>query len=144
MTAKEYLSQPLDLNRQINKKMKLLESYKALAGSISSPKFDEKVQGTRNVDPPFVQYLAKIEGLETEIAADRERLSKLVLAVDEQISRLDSETEQLVLRYRYLLFMNMQQISERLSYSKRWTRQIHAAALMNFESAPPTSSRFLC
>lgn len=74
MTAKDYLNRPFILNNKINDKLIKLECYKELSTSVSSPSFEEKFSGTRNLEPPFVRYLGKISDLEEEIKADYEKL----------------------------------------------------------------------
>lgn len=139
MTAKEYLEQPNKLRLKIKSDLKKLDSYKDLASSISSPQFEERVCGTRSVEPPFVRYLGKIDELERKIAEEKRTLEELKVTIDEQIDALASEKEQLILRYRYLMFMSMPEIAEKMSYSMRWAKQIHADALNNFERQHPTS-----
>lgn len=133
MTAKEYLESPRELDRKINQKLRLLESYKDLAGSISSPNFDEKVQGTRSTDPPFVRYLGKIDELQREIDADIDRLADLKCDLSFQIDRIDEIGQAVVLRYRYVQLLTWAEISEKMNYSVRWIQKIHGKALESFE-----------
>lgn len=139
MTVKEYLNRPYILNEQIKEKMKKLESYKDLSCSFSSLGFEEKFSGTRNTDPPFVKYLGKIDELESEINADIDKLNDMKSTIDAQIDELKTFNEQLILRYRYLMFMSIPEIADKIGYTVRWTRKIHVDALQNFEKRHPTS-----
>ena len=142
MTTQEYLSMPDELHKKIVSDVRKLESYKDLASSISSPQFGEKVQGTHSTDAPFVHYLSKIDAIEKEISVEKQKLEELKVTIDAQIDLLDSEKEQCVLRYRYLMFMRMSRIAAEMHYSKRRVQQIHAAALKIFERFHPISPPF--
>ena len=142
MTAKEYLNRPFTLNNQINDKLVKLECYRELSVSVSSPSFEEKFSGTRNLEPPFVRYLGKISDLEDEIKADYEKLEEMKNGIDAEIDKLEDPYEQLILRYRYLMFMTMPQIASKIHYTLRWTQQIHNRALENFQRVHGSSPQF--
>lgn len=133
MTAKDYLNRPFILNNRINDKLIKLECYRELSSSVSSPSFEEKFSGTRNLEPPFVRYLGKISELEEEIKTDYEQLEEMKNGIDVEIDKLKDPYEQLILRYRYLMFMTMPQIAAKVHYTLRWTQRIHNRALENFE-----------
>lgn len=44
-----------------------------------------------------------------------------------------------ILRYRYLMFMPMNQIATKVHYTLRWTQRIHNRAIENFERVHPSS-----
>ena len=137
MTAKEYLSMPNMLRKKIESDEKNLESYKDFASSISSPQFGEKSQGTHSVDAPFVHCIDKIDELEKEISAEKQKLEALTMQISAQIDMLNSEKEQRVLRYKYLMFMSIPKIASKMSYTKRWVQQLHSDALVSFEKTHP-------
>lgn len=139
MTAKDYLNRPFILNNKINDKLIKLECYKELSTSVSSPSFEEKFSGTRNLEPPFVRYLGKISDLEEEIKADYEKLEDMKKEIDAEIDKLEDPYDQLILRYRYLMFMPMNQIATKVHYTLRWTQRIHNRAIENFERVHPSS-----
>ena len=56
-------------------------------------------------------YLGKISDLEEEIKADYEKLEDTKKEIDAEIDKLEDPYEQLILRYRYLMFMPMNQIA---------------------------------
>lgn len=139
MTAKEYLNRAYILNNRINDKLIKLDCYKELAESISSPSFEDKFSGTRNTDAPFTGYVEKINRLEGEIHSDIASLEKIKADIDAEIDKLDDSYEQLILRYRYLLFMPMSQIAKKVHYTLRWTQRMHNRALENFERVHSSS-----
>jgi hypothetical protein len=142
MTAKDYLNRAFILNNRINDKLIKLECYRDLSSSVSSPSFEEKFSGTRNIEPPFVRYLGKISDLEDEIKADYERLEEIKNEIDAEIDKLEDPYEQLILRYRYLMFMTMPQIATKVHYTLRWTQRIHNRGLENFERVHGSSPQF--
>ena len=56
-----------------------------------------------------------------------------------EIDKLEDPYEQLILRYRYLMFMPMNQIATKVHYTLRWTQRIHNRAIENFERVHPSS-----
>lgn len=139
MTAKEYLNRAFLLNNRINDKLIKLDCLKEMSESISSPSFEEKFSGTKNTATPFSRYIEKINSLENEIAADIKMLDEVKAEIDTQIDKLEDPYEQLILRYRYLLFMPMGQIAKKAHYTLRWTQRIHNRALENFERVHSSS-----
>lgn len=139
MTAKEYLNRAYILNNRINDKLIKLDCYKELSESVSSPGFEEKFSGTSNTDAPFARYVEKISILEEEINADVKMLEKIKADIDAEIDKLEDPYEQLILRYRYLLFMPMSQIAKKVHYTLRWTQHMHNRALENFEGVHSSS-----
>ena len=133
MTAKEYLNMPYELHMKIKSDTRRLESFRELATSISSPQFGDKVQTDFRQEAPFVRYICMADELEHEIYADKRRLEELKDEVDRAIDTMESEKEQIVLRYRYVLLMTMPQIAEKMKYTKRRVQQIHSAALEHFK-----------
>lgn len=50
-----------------------------------------------------------------------------------QISRMENEDEQEVLRLRYILGMKWEEVAVKMGYSWRQTHRIHSSALKNFK-----------
>lgn len=125
MTAKEYLMQAYRLNELIDSDTEELEHLRELAGRISGSDFSERVQCSRNTEPPFVKYLGDIIEMEQKI---HKELCQLVV-LKKQVS--DRE-ERLLLTYRYLNNCTWEEIAEKLHVSNRTVHRIHASALKNF------------
>ena len=64
MTAKEFLNQPYELQKQIEIKKQKAKYYRMLADSVSSPGFEEHYSASRNTEAPFVRYLNNVSELE--------------------------------------------------------------------------------
>lgn len=132
MTAKEYLMQAYRLNELIDSDVEELEHLRDLAGRISSPNFDERVQSSKNYDPPFVKYLSDIMEMEQKIQQELCQLVVLKKQISESLEKVEDREERLLLTYRYFNNFSWQEISDRLCVSNRTVHRIHASALANF------------
>lgn len=132
MTAKEYLMQAYRLNELIDSDVEELEHLRELAGRISGPNFGERVQTTRNVDPPYVKYLGDIMEMEQKIHCELCRLVVLKKQISGSLEKVRDREERLLLTFRYLNNYSWQEISDRLSVSMRTVHRIHASALQHF------------
>ena len=139
MTAKEFLNQPYELQRQIEIKKQKAKYYRALADSVSSPRFEEHYSASRNTEAPFVRYLNKVSELEDEIKEDSIRLDALKNEIDLAINVIEDENEAMVLRYRYVMMWPMNKIAKEMHYTPRWTQMIHVKAVTHFETLHTTS-----
>ena len=68
MTAKEYLSQGYRLDQRIRLVSEEITNLQELAGSVSSPGFEEHYNATRNTEAPFIRTIYKIMELEEKLA----------------------------------------------------------------------------
>lgn len=132
MTAKEFLMQAYRLNELIDSDVEQLEHLRDLASRISSPSFGERVQTTRNTDPPFVKYLCDIIEMEQKIHRELCELVVLKKRISEALEKVSDRDERLLLTYRYLNNNTWEEISSRLNISNRTVHRIHASALQNF------------
>lgn len=137
MQAKEFLNQPFILNNKINDKKVKIECYRMMATSVSSPGFEEHYSSNRNTNAPFVRYLEKISELEEEVKADCEKLEEIKAEVASAILKVNEPSEQLLLHYRYVMFMSMSDIAVKMNYSLRWAKKLHRRALDSFEKRTP-------
>lgn len=137
MQGNEFLNRPFILNNKINDKKIKLGFYRELSCSPSSPGFEEHFPSNPNTKAPFVRYLEKIDDLEQEIAEDYKMLDEIKNEVDNAIDVVEDPMEQMILRYRYLEFLSMPDISVRMHYSLHWTKKLHRRALDSFERGHP-------
>lgn len=137
MQGNEFLNRPFILNNKINDKKIKLGFYRELSCSPSSLGFEEHFSSNPNTKAPFVRYLEKIDDLEREIAEDYKKLDEIKTEVDNAIDVVEDPMEQMILRYRYLEFLSMPDISVRMHYSLRWTKKLHRRALDSFERGHP-------
>lgn len=133
MMAKEFLRQAYRLNELINSDLGELQNLRELSRSVSSPVFEEKISGTRNTDPPFVRYVGKIIDLEKQIQQEVDRLVKLKSDIREAINQMQNVDEKLLLRYRYINFLNWEEICVNLNVSIRTVHRLHSSALQHLK-----------
>lgn len=132
VTAKEFLNQAYRLNELIDSDVEELERLRDLATRISGPNFGERVQTSRNPDPPFVRYLDNIMDMEQRIHRELCELVVLKKRITESLEKVENREERLLLTYRYLDNRTWEQIASMLSVSDRTVHRIHASALRNF------------
>ena len=137
MTAREFLNRPFHFNNRINDKRAKLECYRQMAYSVRSPSFEEHYSSSRNTDAPFVRFLEKADELEEEIREDEKELERLKTEVSIAIDKLEEPNAQILLYYRYVMFMTMPKIAVEMHYSLRWTKRLHRRALDEFERSHP-------
>lgn len=115
MTAKEYLSQIQRLEYKISRMKLRAEEYQRLSESIPGQSYDGiRVDGTRNLDAPFVKWLMKKADLEQEIKVLEEKLANLKTEVMVCIERLDNEDYKNVLVMHYIKGLPWEVIADRL------------------------------
>ena len=133
MTSKEFLNQAYRLNEMINSDLEELESLRDLSKSVSTPMLGEKVCTSRNADPPFVKYVCKIVDLEQQVQQEVDRLVKIKTDIREAINQMENVDEKLLLRYRYINFLNWEEICVNLNVSMRTVHRIHSSSLRNLK-----------
>lgn len=133
MMAKEFLRQAYRLNELINSDLEELQNLRELSRSVSSPVFEEKISGTKSTDPPFVRYVGKIIDLEKQIQQEVDRLVKLKSDIREAINQMQNVDEKLLLRYRYINFLNWEGICVNLNVSIRTVHRLHSSALQHLK-----------
>ena len=131
--AKEFLRQAYRLNELINSDLEELQNLRELSRSISSPVFEEKISGTKSTDPPFVRYVGKIIDLEKQMQQEVDRLVKLKSDIREAINQMQNVDEKLLLRYRYINFLNWEEICVNLNVSIRTVHRLHSSALQHLK-----------
>ena len=132
MTAKEFLNQVRELNKQINNKLQLLDSYKDRAYSLSSGGNDNCFGG-RKIEPPFVVFAGKIDELEREIDGLTDDLIAKKQEINKTLEKLEDEQEQIVLRYFYIQCLNIPKIMQAMGYSRRWVDMKKHFGVKNIE-----------
>jgi septation ring formation regulator EzrA len=128
MNAKQYLKQAYKLNEQIECDKEEVESLRSLATSISGNMTQERVQNSSSNDK-ITDIVSKIIDLENEIDDEIEHLISLKKEIRNVINQVEDVNEKLVLKYRYLIFLQWDEICIKMNYSKRQMYRIHDSAL---------------
>lgn len=134
MTAKQYLKQAYRLNDLIKSNQQELADLRLLSDGVPGIDYSkERVQSSPSQDAPFVHIVCKIIELENEINAEINRMVSLKLEIRSVINAVQDHDERLLLKYRYLNFMQWDDICEHMQVSMRTAHRIHAAALANVQ-----------
>lgn len=130
MTPKQYLQQAYLLDEKINSRLRELEQLKRLEASVQGVDLTrERVQYSRRFRSQVENIAQKIIDLEQRINSEIDRLLELKLEIRKVIESVDNETEQLLLRLRYIEYKRWDEIAEIMGYSKRQTTRLHGYAL---------------
>lgn len=129
MTAKEYLSQGYRLEQRIRLVREEINNLQELAGSVSSPGFEEHYNATRNTEAPFIRTIYKIMELEDRQNSLLNQLLGFKQEMCEVIDSVDDLNERMVLYYRYIGNESWQDIGKRLFVDERTVRRWHNKAL---------------
>ena len=133
MTAKEYLGQAYRLNELINSDAEELESLRELATRIGGSSLGERVQTSKNSDPPYVKYLSDIVEMEGKLQKELYELVVLKKKIFSSLEKMTDRDERLLLTYRYMHNASWEEIAQNLSVSMRTVHRIHSLALQNFQ-----------
>lgn len=129
MTAKEYLSQGYRLEQRIRLVREEIDNLQELAGSVSSPGFEEHYNATRNTEAPFIRTIYKIMELEDKQNSLLNQLLEFKQEMCDVIDSVDDLNERMVLYYRYIGNESWQDIGKRLFVDERTVRRWHNKAL---------------
>lgn len=130
MNAKQYLKQAYKLNELIESDKDELENLRSLASSVSGDMTQERVQSSKTNDK-LVNIISQIIELENKIYDEIEHFITLKKEIREVINEVEDVNEKLVLKYRYLIFLQWDEICIKLNYSRRQMCRIHDSALEN-------------
>ncbi len=133
MTAKEYLSQFLRLDRTIHNKLEQLEAWKSLSMKVTAHVRQDSVSGGATRTSPMADAIVRMVDLETEINADIDRLVDLRQDILQAIRQLPCGNAQLVLEMRYITGKSWEEIAAVLGYDRSWVFRVHGRSLKEIE-----------
>lgn len=134
MTPKQYLQQAYLLDEKINSRLRELEQLRRLEASVQGVDLTrERVQCSRRFRSQVENIAQKIIDLEQRINSEIDRLLELKLEIRKVIESVDNETEQLLLRLRYIEYKRWDEIAEIMGYSKRQATRLHGYALQKIK-----------
>ena len=139
MTAREYLDIPYQTVREIENKTRDMAFYREMACSMPAIQLGDKVITSKNNDAIYEKYIEKVDLLAREISEKRDKLNEVKSDISVKIEKLENENERMVLRYKYLMFMSVPKIADKMSYSERWIKYLHQNAIKSFERLHPSS-----
>ena len=130
MNAKQYLRQAYRIDQLIRSNKKEIEELRELSTCISGiDTSKEVVQTSKSGDASYVKIIERIDELEKLIKSDIDKLLNLKIEIRNIIDSVPDSEERLLLHYRYLHFMNWEEICESMYVSERTIHRIHGRAL---------------
>lgn len=132
MTAKEYLRQLWNLDREIEIKYRELEELRAQVGIKAQPDPNENVGHSGNTSDPVSDIAVRIVQMEHRINRKIDRLINLKRKISDQIDGMENRNYRMILTCRYVLMQTWDDVSESVGYSIQNCYIIHGKALQEF------------
>lgn len=116
--------------RKIERMSERAEEYNRLSYSIPGMNFEQvRVDKSRNLDAPFVKWLAKLDEIERQIEKEKTKLDEMLVIVTSAIEAIDDDNYKSVLTYRYIDNLIWEDIADKLYVSHATVHRWHSAAL---------------
>lgn len=132
MTAKEYLRQLWNLDREIEIKYRELEELRAQVGIKAQPDPDEHVGSSHSVSDPVSDIAVRIVQMEQRINSKIDRLINLKRQITNQIDGMENRNYRMILTCRYVLMQTWDDVADSVGYSIQNCYIIHGKALQEF------------
>lgn len=130
MTAKEYLRQLWQLDREINIKYQELEQLRASIGIKAMNR--EDVVNSGQTSDPVAETVTRLIAMEEHINRKIDKLIDLRKKITDQIDGMDSRTFRNILTCRYVLMQSWDQVAATMGYDVRHCTRLHGRALQEF------------
>lgn len=127
MTAKEFLNQYLDTDREIQAKVDQIARLRDLAMHITSAPAGDRVQCSP--ENKMERIVAKIADMEAEVDTEIDRLANKRHEVQDVIDRVPDAVQRRVLIRRYMVGQKWEEIAVGLDLDYRWVLRLHGRAL---------------
>ena len=131
MTAKEYLSQYRDADREIQVKVDQIARLRELATHITSMPSSDRVQSSP--ENKIERICTKIADMENEVDADIDELQEIKHSIERAIDCVPDASQRAVLVRRYICCERWEKIAVELNYDYRWVLRLHGRALQAVE-----------
>lgn len=127
---KEYLK---SYRRAIKREQDILDEIQRLRLDKMFPSVvnDGMPHGSRHSD--LSDYAAILDEQIDLLKEERLEKVRCYQKIERQISQMENENEQEVLRLRYILGMKWEEVAVKMGYSWKQTHRIHSSALKNFK-----------
>lgn len=132
MTAKEYLSQLINLERLIEAKRLECERLDTMSKKVSSTLSDCKVDTSNDNDKTAVIIIQVIE-LKKDIREQMKVYLELQVKISKEIDAIEDIRYRCLLIMRYITGLKFGEISEKMNYGTRWVLILHREALKEFD-----------
>lgn len=132
--VKEYLQRAYRKQEFIASDMRELERLRALSTSVAAIDYGrEKVSSSVKTSSNVEDIVMKICKYEDKIKREMDELIAVQTEIRDTIMQVKHTNERLVLKLRYIDFMDWNDISEEMGYSYRQVTRLHGEALRNLK-----------
>ena len=131
MTAKEYLSQLITLERLIEAKRLECERLDAMSKKVTSVLSDCKVDNSDRVANEDI--VIRVIELKKDISEQMKVYAELQAKISKEIDAIKDIRYRSLLIMRYMNGLKFREISEKMSYGTRWVLILHREALKEFD-----------
>lgn len=132
MTAKEYLSQLLNLERLIEAKRLECERLDAMSKKVSSTLSDCKVEASHDNDKNAAIVIHMID-LKKDISEQVKKYVELQAKISKEIDAVEDIRYRSLLIMRYISGIKFGDIADKMNYATRWVLKLHREALKEFD-----------
>lgn len=132
MEAKQYLRKAYRLYELIRSEKAELDTLKELALSVSSSVVSDMPKSpSMNGEAPYEKHILKMVDLESKIEREIQEYFALAEEIREVINKVEDNEERLLLRNRYIHFMEWDVLCDSMHISEKTAHRIHSSALRN-------------
>jgi len=130
MDKKTYLCRYHNLLEKIQKKKDYIAFCDERASSIPGQDFTTpRVDHTPSYEAPFVKWVIKAADAKRELESLEEQCGRVKAEIETAISKLEDETLQMILIYRYIDWLSWLEISNKVFWSIATVKRKHDKAL---------------
>ena len=133
MTAKEYLRQYGQIEREIERLLEERQRWVDLATRIT-PAYSDAPKGGQSGDGKIPAAVERIAEQEEKIDAKIAELTKLLDEIEKLLGEVRNSNYRLLLELRYLQGLTWEQIAEKMHYSWRHIIRLHGKALLQMQN----------
>lgn len=131
-----YLCRYHNLIEKIEKKKEYIAFCNERAGSIPGPSYGERINNpSPSHEAPFVKWVYRAIDAEEELKRLEDKAKNAKQEIETAIAKLEDETLQMILIYRYIDWLTWNEIATRVYYSDKTVRRKHdlAIGLLEFD-----------
>lgn len=132
MTAKEYLSQLLNLERLIEAKRLECERLDTMSKKVSSTLSECKVEASHDNDKNTVIIIHMVD-LKKDISEQMKAYAELQAKISKEIDAVEDIRYRSLLIMRYINGLKFGDIADKMNYGTRWVLILHREALKEFD-----------
>ena len=132
MTAKEYLSQLINLERLIEAKRLECERLDTMSKKVSTTLSECKVKASHDNDKNAVIIIHMID-LKKDISEQMKAYAELQAKISKEIDAVEDIRYRSLLIMRYINGLKFGDIADKMNYGTRWVLILHREALKEFD-----------